>query len=32
MDAELRPKTVSELEIGKLMGSYERQTLLGPVK
>ncbi len=29
MDAELRPKTVSELKIGKFIDSYERQKLLG---
>lgn len=32
MDAELRPKTVSELKIGKFIDSYERQKLLGVVE
>ncbi|HEC61510.1 MAG TPA: hypothetical protein ENI27_04580 [bacterium] len=29
MDAELKPKTVSGLKIGKFVDSYERQKLLG---
>lgn len=32
MDAELKPKTVSERKIGKFLGSYERQKLLGAVE